>query len=201
MNKVKVNITKAIGEKIPSNFKIKEKENRIIKYLTNTVWEKKIDRLFFAIGLISEDHIKFIKQTIGPGRTSSTKARNLLIKASSTFRNDFRKSTWGYHCSTTVASDKILGIDLKGNVTLTKNKKNPSMQQSKRSSGNNTTHSDVVERDTGPVTADKDNKGTKDGATKSARNNGEKRFFNNLKKIEIEIQKYIEKGVRWLGVK
>jgi len=85
----------------------------LINYLTKTIFYKQENRLDFVLGLIQEDFVIKLRDFLGKGRTSSTRAHSLLCKTSVTFQKNFQKITWNTRCNITVETDKILGISSK----------------------------------------------------------------------------------------
>ena len=147
----------------------------------------------FALGLLQECQIKKLKNLLGqnlPGKRhlSSIKARNLLEKASKTFRNSFWKTTWAYHCTITVESNKILGLNADNkNGTKKRNRKIKSRDKETTPKNKTTPQKSQIKKAT-----------EKDSQHMSK--NSKKKFLDKVNEIEKEIQMYIENGVRWLGL-
>jgi hypothetical protein len=201
MGKIKKGITDTILVK--SKDKKKEATNsnlvlatdKIVKDLTTTVFDHKEHRLDFALGLLQECQVKKLKNLLEQnlprkGRLSSTKARNLLEKASKTFRNSFQKTTWAYHCTLTIESDKILGLDM-DNKSATKKRDKKTKSKDKGTTYKNKTiiQKSQVKKNT-----------EKEVILKKTSRSFEGKFLDKIKEIEKEIQIYIENGVRWLDL-
>ena len=214
MDKTKKNIIKVMlarsknTNQANNNTELLSTANKIAEYLTTTIFDHKEGRLDFALGLLQEQQVKKLKNILGQRlpdqrRISSTIARDILGKTSKAFRNNFRKETWAYRCAQTVESDKILGLDTgckskeKGGKKRRRTNRATKSENEVITSNMKTTRHKTLVTKVSDVFSEMGS--IKTDGKKTSQSIGGK-FLDNIKEIEKELQMYIEKGVRWLGL-
>jgi hypothetical protein len=134
--------------------------------------------LNFTIGLIEQrliqEYKKLLKEIQPKNRSTTTKAKKVLITTSRKFQKNFKKMVWNYRCEKRVEIDKIKGIGLR-------EKKNKPPSSTKK-------------RD------DKREKRNRDKTSKALEERTNTMIPDNENEVLEKIYDWIRGGIRWLGI-
>jgi hypothetical protein len=171
-------VEKAITKEIISLEKKKTAE--FIKKLEEKTQKSKQELFNFTIGLVEQKTIKelkdLLKKILPKSRSTSTKAKKILLSASNRFQKSFKKLVWNYRCEKRIEIDKIKGIDFK------KKRNKPSERP----------------KDKGKILEEETNKITAKTQKKIARPIDEE--LNGNREVLTKIYDWVRGGIRWLGL-